>query len=480
MSDKQNIETTINKIIDEPLIYRKALSKVDWRIVIPYSLAYICTNINKSNISNVAIVNLEDGHGIKKQLGLSSAEWAWCLTSFYYPFLFCEPLFTLLLKKFTPRAWMSRIMLTWGVISMLQLTAESFSGLVAARFFLGLAESSFYTSVLYHFSFWVKPTDLPSRLGFFYSCGMVSGAFSGLLAYGISHMDGKGGLFGYQWVFIFEGIPTVLIGLGYMTFFLPNYIETSLFLTEDEKSVLKGKLPSSAPKKADKTFSKTDMKALIKQPTFYTYSFIWLFQGLGGWGISHVLPTVIYELGFTDTAKTQLMSMPASLTGFVLLNLMANLIQRRIVRAFPVATTLLFLQIVCYIVLLTSKNALSKYFMLIFATAISNSLYPILWPDRIRVAKGASAGTGFAIGFTNALTTLSGIVGGFIYQSKFGPVYRVSYLVSILFCALSFINIVLTWWLVKREGLLNTEGAYAEGTELNSIEPPSQIVAVTK
>lgn len=468
-TDKKDPEVVVTEIVaDEPLVYRKALRKVDWRIVIPYSLAYICTNINKTNISNVAIVNLEAGHGIKKQLSISSAEWAWCITAFYYPYCFCEPLFTLFLKKFSPRAWMSRIMLTWGTISMLQLTATSFQGLVAARFFLGLAESSFYTSVLYHFSFWIKPTDLPSRLGFFYSCGMLSGAVSGILAYGISHMDGKGGLFGYQWVFIFEGIPTVLLGLGYVLFFLPNYIETSNFLTTDEKTVLAARLPKSAPKSADKTFSWHDIKALLKQPTFYTYTFVWLFQGLGGWGISYVLPTIIYELGFTDTAKTQLMAMPPSITGFVLLNVVANLIQRKILRPFPVAFTLLFLQLVCYIVLLTSRNSLSKYFMLIFATAISNSLYPILWPDRIRVAKGASAGTGLAIGFTNAVTTTSGIVGGFIYQSKFGPLYRVSFSISIAFCTISFINIGLTWWLVKREGLLDTEGAYVETTDSES------------
>lgn len=70
--------------------------------------------IHVSNISNTAIINLEQGTGIKKQLGnLSSQQWAWVLSIFYYPYMFFEPLATLCLKKFGPRKWMVRIMVTW-------------------------------------------------------------------------------------------------------------------------------------------------------------------------------------------------------------------------------------------------------------------------------------------------------------------------------------------------------------------------------
>lgn len=70
--------------------------------------------IHVSNISNTAIINLEQGDGIKKQLGnLTSGQWAWVLSIFYYPYMFLEPLATLALKKFGPRRWMTRIMITW-------------------------------------------------------------------------------------------------------------------------------------------------------------------------------------------------------------------------------------------------------------------------------------------------------------------------------------------------------------------------------
>ncbi|CUM63901.1 uncharacterized protein PRCAT00001489001 [Priceomyces carsonii] len=84
-----------------------------------------------------------------------------------------------------------------------------------------------------------------------------------------------------------------------------------------------------------------------------------------------------------------------------------------------------------------------------------------MWPDRIRVVKGTSS-SGLAIGATNSSCQLMGIIGPLIYQSKFGPTYRVSYSCSIGLCAVSFIFIGLTWYLIHRRGILDTEGAVEE------------------
>lgn len=454
--------------------YHKILRKVDLRLLVPYSFAYVFTQINKNNISNVAILNQETGNNIRHELGdLTSEQWAWCISIFYYPYLFFEAILTLCMKLVGPRPWQSRIMLTWGGFSMLQAatkpkaselpnTSKGYGLLLAVRFFLGLSEALFFTSVLYHYSYWVPARLLSQRTAIFYSWGMLSGAVSGILAYGISFLNQKGvaghELSGWQYVFLFEGIPTILIGI-YLIFFLPNYIPESKFLTGDQKQLLLKKLQKTAPKKDDKTFSWSDIKLLLKQSHFYSFTGIWLFQGIGGWGISYSLPTVIYDLGFTGTAETQLLSMPPSIAGFILLNILGFLLQRQYIKVFPVAFVMTVLQIGCYIVLISTKNNAAKYSMLIIATAISNSLYPVLWPDRIRVAKGASSGTGLAIGFTNSITQLSGILGGQIYQSKFGPLYRVSYAISIVFCVLSCLSVALTWYLVVRDGLLETEGA---------------------
>jgi MFS family permease len=182
-------------------VLETAHRKVDKRLLCWYAFVYLLMRINVSNISNTAIMNLEQGTGIKKQLGhLSSSQWAWALSIFYYPYMFLEPLATLMLKHWSPNIWMSRIMLTWGVISMCQGATQNYAGILACRFFLGAAEAGFYPSVLYHLSFWYPTDRLPLRIAFFYACGMFSGTISGLLAYAISHMNGAAGLAGWRWV----------------------------------------------------------------------------------------------------------------------------------------------------------------------------------------------------------------------------------------------------------------------------------------
>ena len=99
---------------DEAGILKSAHKKVDYRLIAWYSFVYLIMRVHVSNTSNTAIINLEQGDGIKAQLGnLTSQQWAWVLSIFYYPYMLLEPVATLALKKFTPRVWMARIMVTW-------------------------------------------------------------------------------------------------------------------------------------------------------------------------------------------------------------------------------------------------------------------------------------------------------------------------------------------------------------------------------
>lgn len=103
---------------------------------------------------------------------------------------------------------------------------------------------------------------------------------------------------------------------------------------------------------------------------------------------------------------------------------------------------------VCYILLITVKPAIAKYIFVTIATACSICIYPILWPERIRAAHGTTT-AGLAIGLTNAAAQFSGLVGPQVYQSRFGPSYRISYVVSIALLAGAIASIIATWLLVK-------------------------------
>lgn len=112
-----------------------------------------------------------------------------------------------------------------------------------------------------------------------------------------------------RWLFIIEGIPAILCGF-YTFFLLPNFPDAKAkFLSDGEKQTIIDALPKTQPKAGAKTWNSEQVKALFKDPTFPTFMLIWVCHAIGGWGVGTVLPTVIYELGLTDTAVAQLMTM---------------------------------------------------------------------------------------------------------------------------------------------------------------------------
>lgn len=290
-----------------PEVKKRLMRKIDIWLVGFYSLVYVFRVIDSANYSNAAIINLEQGTGIKRQLGFSPSQWAWTLSIFSYSYLIFEPSNTILLKLFRPSRWMFILILAWGVSACCSAAAMDFKGMMCVRFAIGMAEAGFFPSVLYHYAFWYKPSEMPRRIAFFYSVGQASSALSGLLAYAISFMDQLGGLSGWRWLFLLEGLPAII--LAFVAFWIPDYPETTRYLSDDERLFWKNRLAATAPRGKTKHWDWDSLKPLFKDPTLYTFSLYWICHGIGGFGISFALPTVIYQLGFTTTAKSQLMNM---------------------------------------------------------------------------------------------------------------------------------------------------------------------------
>lgn len=131
-----------------------------------------------------------------------------------------------------------------------------------------------------------------------------------------------------------------------------------------------------------KTWDSKQVKSLSKDPTFIPFLMIWITHGIGGWGISFVLPTVIYELGISGTANTQLMTMPPYTMVFIILLTIAYFIHTKRLNTWVAGLGVELLQIICYILLIVVKDKIAKYILVMIATAASQSFFPIIWPGR--------------------------------------------------------------------------------------------------
>ncbi|OAL47334.1 retrograde regulation protein 2 [Pyrenochaeta sp. DS3sAY3a] len=426
---------------------RRVLRKIDYWLVGFYSVVYIFRVIDSANYSNAAIINLEKGTGIKKQLGFTPSQWAWTLSIFSYSYLIFEPTNTILLKLFKPSLWMFILIMAWGISACCSAAAVNFEGMMCVRFAIGAAEAGFFPSVLFHYAFWYKPSEMPQRIAFFYSVGQVSSALSGLLAYAISYMDQLGGLSGWRWLFLLEGLPAIL--LSFVAFWLPDYPATAKMLTEEEREYLSRRLADTAPK-GNKHWDWDSLKVMAKDPTLYTFSLYWICHGIGGFGIGFALPTVIYQLGFTTTTKSQLMNMPPYISAFLLLNTLGFMLHRKWIRPWVTAVSIESTIIIAYIILLTVNNPVVRYLAIIVAVACAGCAYPVIWPERIRALEGTVA-SGIGIGLTNACAQFGGIVGPHVYSTVFGPRYRTSYAINLSILCVGISSILTSWFLVVRK-----------------------------
>ncbi|KAK4956555.1 hypothetical protein LTR10_006082 [Elasticomyces elasticus] len=272
-------------------------------------------------------------------------------------------------------------------------------------------------------------------------------------------------------------IPAILCGV-YTLFFLPDYPgPESKFLSAAETEVLIKDLPKSQPDAKAETWNPDQAKALLQDPTFYTFTLIWMCHAIGGWGITTVLPTVIHDLGLTDSAVSQLMTMPTYAVGCACLVLIGWLIHTKRIVSWAAAITLELVACVCYIILITVRTAIVRYIFLTIAVGCSISIYPILWPERIRAARGTTA-TGLAIGITNAAAQLSGIVGPKVYLAEYGPMYRVSFAASIGVLASAIASIGATWWIVRKRDIADRNAA--SGTQAGAVSLASSESDVAK
>lgn len=117
---------------------------------------------------------------------------------------------------------------------------------------------------------------------------------------------------------------------------------------------------------------------------------IWITHGIGGFGITFILPTIIYELGISDTAVSQLMTMPAYSAVFVILLTAAWLTHSDRLSPWIAGLILEVVQIVCYVLLITVRNAVAKYIFVCIATAATSSFFPIIWPGECGAPHGYS------------------------------------------------------------------------------------------
>lgn len=286
---------------------------------------------------------------------------------------------------------------------------------MAARFFLGLAEAGLFPGINYYLSCWYRRDEFGIRAAIFFSAAAVSGSFGGLLAAAIQNMDGVGGKRGWAWIFILEGIATVLIGIAsfWMVFDFPD---EATFLSDVDRQRVIRRLKADQQSSAEhEEFRMSYFWASVKDWKTWLYAVIYM--GCDGplYAFSLFLPTIISGLGYTST-RAQLLSVPPYAAAAVLTVTIGYIADRTHQRGLCNMGVSLF-GLVGFAMLLSAKSPGVQYAGT-FLGALG--IYPCI-ANTITWVSNNTEGVykrGVTLGFVIGWGNLNGVVSSNIYQAR--------------------------------------------------------------
>jgi MFS family permease len=383
------------------------------------------------------------------------------LTVFFVPYALFEVPSNIVLKMIRPSIWISSLCFAWGVVMTLMGLVTSYKGLVIARFFLGVAEAGFFPAATFLLTIWYQRYEVQRRMAFFYAAASLSGAFSGLLAFGIEQMDGIAGLGGWNWIFILEGLAPVAVSF-FLYFILPDKPETASFLTKEERAFVVERIASQTGSghgrvtNSDKISWLHIRAGLADWKVWGAIVPFWACS-IGTYGFTATVPTVVKDLGYTS-AQAQLMTIPIYVAGMaatVAVAFWSDHIQQRtpfIMGGFSFAVV----GFIAELAIPHPKLPGVTYFFLFF---IAIGLYSPFVCIVTLVANNLAPSSKRAVGMALLISVgnMGGICGSNIYFAAQAPRYPAGYGVGLGMCTVGIIMAFVLRKAYQRENRMRDE-----------------------
>ena len=371
--------------------------KVDVRIVPFLFFCYILAYLDRVNVGFAKLQMLKD-------LSLSDAAFATGAGIFFIGYFFFEVPSNVLLKKFGARMWIARIMISWGIISACMIFVKGEWSFYAMRFLLGLAEAGFFPGVIYYLTLWYPSRLRSTRTAWFVAAIAVSGVVGNPISGWIMDvLSGAMKLAGWQWLFLSEGIPSILVGF-LVIFYLDSSIAEAKWLTPEEKALLARNLEAEDKHKTEHKLvdAFTSGKVWVLCAIYFTLM-------IGLYGIAFWLPTIVKAFGLKGYLRVGLITaIPygVAVIGMILLSNHSDKTGER--RLHYVANVVVGAVGLVLSGVFASNPVLAIIFLSMGTLGVIGSM-PLFWPLPSAFLAGTAAAAG--IGIVNSVGNLGGYVG---------------------------------------------------------------------
>lgn len=387
------------RINPEDLIYRKVIIRL-----VPFMfLCYVCSYLNRINVSFAKIQ-------MAQELAWSDAVYGLGAGMFFIGYFAFEIPSNIIMYRVGARRWIARIMVTWGIISAAMMFVNTPLHFYVMRFLLGVAEAGFFPAILLYLSQWFPSSRRAKVTALFMSAIPMSGVIGAPLSGWILHsLSGVQHLSGWQWLFLIEGAPTVLVGVAAF-FYLTDKIEDAKWLDGEEKKVLRHNIDQES---AGKHLHK--MMDGLANPKIWLLSFIYLFFTMGLYGVSFWLPTLIQASGVQDSLHLGLLTTIPYALATVSMILVGKSSDRFRERRWHLAVPGLLAASGFLISTAFQSNLMISLPALCLATMGVMTTISMYWTLPPAILTGAAAATGIAL--ANSIGSASGFISPFAMGS---------------------------------------------------------------
>lgn len=278
----------------------RTMRKVTWRLV-PFLMAcYFIAYLDRVNIAFA-------GPSMMQSLGLTAAAFGGVAGIFFIAYFFFEIPSNLALNRFGARIWISRIMLTWGIISGAQaFVADEFSFYVV-RFLLGIAEAGFFPGIIFYMTLWFPASYRARVVGLFMFAVPVSTVIGSPMSGYLLNLHGALGLEGWQWIFLLEALPALVMAAA-VFFYLTNTPSEARWLNVEEKSWLRDRLDAERENR-EAHFKKGWLPSVFNMRVI-ALGLVYMAINIPQYGLSFFLPQIIKEFGVSDVKAGFIATLP--------------------------------------------------------------------------------------------------------------------------------------------------------------------------
>jgi MFS transporter, ACS family, tartrate transporter len=273
---------------------RRVLAKVTWRLMPLLCLCFMAAFLDRVNVGFAKLTMLSD-------LGLSQAAYATGAGIFFVGYFLFEVPSNLLLQRFGARLWIARIMLAWGIVASAMMLVSGARSFYALRFVLGAAEAGFFPGVIFYLTHWYPRVYRSRTVSVFMIAAVVSFVVgSPLSGWLMDHP--RFGLAGWQWLFLVEGLPSLVLGVVVLLA-LPDGPNAAAWLTPAEKSWLCGRL--AAEREEQERVEHLTLRQAFADPRILGLSFIYFLGVVAAYGLDFYSPTLLSQ-SFPDLSTSAL------------------------------------------------------------------------------------------------------------------------------------------------------------------------------